>query len=265
MTGTEDGYSVARNGGVWTFTIEREASRNSLTTAVRTGILTTLMAAEADPDCGALVITGAGDKAFCAGGDVQNQKQTLEGGSAEESMARMRLVGDVVRRIVTSPIVVISAVNGAAFGGGCFMALAADIVVARKGATFGFGFSKRGLVPDWAGFYILPRLVGMARAKSLILRGVTLRAEAAYEMGMIAELVERDPLTLAQSIAQEVASGPRIALGMSKHVLARSFETGLDGMLSYEMLAQAVARTTDDHREGVMSFLEKRPPVFKGR
>ena len=257
-------YRVDRKDKVWTFTIDRPESRNSLTWDIRTALLNTIGEAERDPNCGALVITGAGDRAFCAGGDVQNQLSSLDDWP-HDTMNRLEIVGDIARRILTTSIIVVSAVNGAAFGGGCFMALAADIVVAGKNAKFGFGFAKRGLVPDWAGFYILPRLVGMARAKSLLLRGATVDAENALNMGLVAEFAEQDVLAKAQQIAEEVANGPRIALAMTKRVLARSFETGLEGMLTYELLSQTVARGTDDHLEGVRSFLEKRDPVFKGR
>jgi 2-(1,2-epoxy-1,2-dihydrophenyl)acetyl-CoA isomerase len=264
MNDQGDGWLLERDGKVWTFTINRPETRNSLTWEVRGALLETIGAAERGDDCNALVITGAGDKAFCSGGDVGNQLASLDDWPGD-TMERLQFIGEIARRILTTRVVVVSAVNGGAFGGGCFMALAADIVIAHKRAQFGFGFAKRGLVPDWAGFFLLPRLVGLAQAKNLVLRGMTLDAQRAYDMGMIAELVDDDVRAKAREVAGEIAAGPRIALAMSKQVLARSFETGLDGMLTYEMLAQTVARRTEDHREGVQSFFEKRPPVFKGK
>ena len=258
-------YRVERKGSVWVFTINRAEQRNSLTWPIRFALLRTVGEAEADPDCGALIVTGAGDKAFCSGGDLRAKALASADQWPRDPMGRLRSIGEIVRCISTSPIVVISAVNGAAFGGGCFLALAADIVVAHERARFGFGFSKRGLVPDWAGFFILPRLVGMARAKNLVLRGLTLDAQAALQMGLIAEVVQTDVLAHALEIGREIGSGARVASAVSKQVLAKSFETGLDGMLTYELLGQTIAIGTDDHREGVQSFLEKRPAVFKGK
>ena len=182
-----------------------------------------------------------------------------------EALQKIHYVGEMARKLITTPLIVISAVNGAAFGGGCFFALAADIVVAHKRAKFGFGFAKRGLVTDWAGAFTLPRLIGMARAKSLILRGSTVEAQAAFDMGMIAEVTDDDALKRAKEIGAELAGGATTALGMAKQMLAHSFETGVDGMVTYELFAQTLARRTKDHYEGVQSFLQKRPPKFTGK
>ncbi len=261
-------YSVTKDRGVWTFLINRPERRNALTWEIRHALLQTIGEAEGDGTCGALVLTGAGDKSFCSGGDVQAFSHELENLNAHwpvEAMANMRAVGEIARRLAASPLVVISAVNGDTFGGGTFMALAADVVIAHRRARFGFGFSKRGVIPDWGGTFILPRLIGMARAKHLVLRGGTLSAETALDMGLIAEMVDTDVAEQAQAVGLELASGPRVALAMSKHILSRSFETAFEGMLAYETLGQTVARRAHDHLEGVMSFLEKRPPTFEGR
>lgn len=261
-------YRVDRDAGVWTFVINRPQRYNALTWEIRHALLRTIDEAEADRSCGVLILTGAGEKSFCSGGDVQTFSQELENFDElwpVEVMAKVRSVGEIARRLTASPIVVISAVNGDTFGGGTFMALSADLVVAHQRARFGFGFSKRGVIPDWGATFILPRLVGMARAKNLILRGSTLTADMALQMGMVAEVVNTNILAHAQEIGHELARGPRVALSMSKQILARSFETGLDGMLAYETLGQTVARRTFDHFEGVQSFVEKRPPVFKGK
>lgn len=261
-------YSVERDAGVWTFSINRPQRRNALTWEIRHALLRTIEEAEADRNCGILILTGAGEKSFCSGGDVQAFSKELENFDEQwpvEIMAKVRSVGEIVRRLIASPVVVISAVNGDTFGGGTFMALSADLVVAHQRARFGFGFSKRGVIPDWGGTFILPRLVGMARAKNLILRGSTLTADMALQMGMVAEVVDTNVLAHAQKIGRELARGPRVALSMSKQILARSFETGLDGMLAYETLGQTLARRTFDHHEGVQSFIERRSAIFKGR
>ena len=261
-------YIVERSGGVWTFIINRPASRNSLTWDMRYDFMRIVDEAERDHTCSVLIVTGTGEKAFCSGADVSklsDEMQNFDDFWPVEALQKIHYVGEMARKLITTPLIVISAVNGAAFGGGCFFALAADIVVAHRRAKFGFGFTKRGLVTDWAGAFTLPRLVGMARAKNLILRGAMLDAETAQNMGMIAELADDDALKRAKEIGAELAGGATTALGMAKQMLAHSFETGVDGMVTYELFAQTLARRTKDHYEGVRSFLEKRPPKFTGK
>lgn len=261
-------YIVERDGGVWTFRINRPASRNALTWDMRYDFMRVIDEAEKDPECAVLIVTGTGEKAFCAGADVDKLSEELDHWSdfwPAEALQKIHYVGEMARKLITTPLVIISAVNGAAFGGGCFFALAADIVVAHKRAKFGFGFINRGLVTDWAGAFTLPRLVGLAQAKNLVLRGKTLDAETALRMGLIAEVTEGDALTVAKQIGAEMAAGATVALGMAKQMLGKSFETGVDGMVTYELFAQTLARGTQDHIEGVRSFLEKRPAVFKGK
>jgi 2-(1,2-epoxy-1,2-dihydrophenyl)acetyl-CoA isomerase len=261
-------YIVERSDGVWTFIINRPASRNALTWDMRYDFMRIVDEAERDHGCHVLIVTGAGEKSFCSGADVSKLSEEMDNFDAfwpVEALQKIHYVGEMARKLITTPLIVISAVNGAAFGGGCFFALAADIVVAHNRAKFGFGFINRGLVTDWAGAFTLPRLVGMARAKNLILRGATVEAEAARDMGMIAEVTEVDALVRAKEIAAGLAGGATAALGMAKQMLAHSFETGVDGMVTYELFAQTLARRTKDHYEGVRSFLEKRPPRFTGR
>lgn len=268
MEQSGEGFKVERQGAVATFTIDRPEQHNALTWPVRNGLLKTLDEAERSGECRVLVITGAGDKIFCAGGDLGTFIEELDAFDETwpaDCIDGMKAIGNIVQRLSSSSLIVVSAVNGAAFGGGCCLALAADIVVAAKSARFGFGFAKRGILPDWGGFYTLPRLVGMAQAKNLLLRGMTVSAEQAMQMGMIAEVVEAGALQRAHHIAAEIASGPQVALSLTKNVLNRSFETSLEGMLAFEFLGQTIARRTSDHREGIMSFLEKRDPQFRGR
>lgn len=262
------GFRVEREPGVWTFVIDRPEARNALTWEIRNGLLDTLREAEDSRECGVLLVTGTGEKAFCSGGDVsvfREEMKTIDERWPGEFMRNLRIIGGIVKHIAASPVIMVSAVNGATFGGGTFLALAGDVVVAHRRARFGFGFAQRGLLPDWGGFFVLPRLVGMARAKNLVLRSMTLDATAAADMGLVAEVVDGDVLEHARGIARQIAGGPRIAHAMTKQILNRSFETGMDGMLTYELLGQTIARGTEDHREGITSFLEKRPAVFKGR
>lgn len=268
MERTGDGYIVERVGDVVIFTIDRPERHNSLTWAVRNGLMRTIDEAERAGDCKALIITGSGNKVFCSGGDLDTFVEELDRFDETwpaECIEHMKIIGGIVQKLTWSSLVVISAVNGAAFGGGCCLALAADIVVAAPHARFGFGFVKRGILPDWGGFYSLPRLVGMARAKNLMLRGMTVTAEEAVAMGMIAEVADANALDKARTVADEIAAGPKVAVSLTKNVLGRSFETSLDGLLAYEWLGQTIARRTEDHREGIMSFLEKRDPMFRGR
>ena len=265
---TGDGFKVEVSGPVTVFTIDRAARHNALTWPVRSALLRTLDEAETGGDCRVLIITGAGDKIFCAGGDLGNFLDEIAAFDETwpgDSIDGMKMIGNIVQRLVSSPITIISAVNGAAFGGGCCLALAADIVVAGRHARFGFGFVNRGLLPDWGGFFTLPRLVGLAQAKNLLLRGKVVDADEALRMGLIAEVTDEIVLGKARQIAGEIAAGPRIALSLTKTILNRSFESSLDAMLAYETLGQTIARRTQDHREGIQSFLEKRKPEFSGR
>jgi 2-(1,2-epoxy-1,2-dihydrophenyl)acetyl-CoA isomerase len=172
----------------------------------------------------------------------------------------------LVRTLRSLPFPVVAAVNGIAAGAGANIALACDVVVAARSASFVQAFVRIGLVPDSGGTWILPRLLGPARARALALTGEPLPAEKAEAWGLIWKCVEDDQLmTQAQALCLAFASGPTVGLALTKRLLDESWGNDLDTQLELEREAQHEASLTPDYAEGVRAFLEKRPAVFRGR
>jgi 2-(1,2-epoxy-1,2-dihydrophenyl)acetyl-CoA isomerase len=161
---------------------------------------------------------------------------------------------------------IVNAINGTAAGAGVNIALGGDIVVAAETAKFIEVFARRGLVMDAGGFFLLPRLVGLARAKEIAYFAEDIPAKKAVEIGLINKAVPADKLMEeAMAVAQRLAAGPTRAIGMIKKLLNRSFELDIQTVLEFESAFQAIAVSTEDAKEGVTSFLEKRPPRFEGK
>jgi len=165
-----------------------------------------------------------------------------------------------------APKPIIAAVNGPAAGAGMNLALACDMRLASTTARFGQTFVKRGLHVDWGGTYLLPRLVGMARACELIFTGDMIGAEEAYALGLLNRLVAPEQLMPATyELAHKIAAGPPIALRLAKRALYHSQDVDLRAALEFETFAQNLCSETEDAREGIRAFVEKRPPRFQGR
>jgi 2-(1,2-epoxy-1,2-dihydrophenyl)acetyl-CoA isomerase len=161
---------------------------------------------------------------------------------------------------------VIAAVNGPAAGEGMNIALACDIRVASDTARFGQTFSRRGLHPDWGGTYFLPRIVGMAKACELIWSGKMIDAEEALHLGIVSEVTEPGVLLeTAQALALSFAVGPPIAIRLAKRAMYRAMDSSLREALEFETYAQNICRDTEDAKEGILAFVEKRDPDFTGR
>ena len=211
-----------------------------------------------------VVLTGAG-RGFCAGQDL-NDRAVAPGQSVDLGETVEQCWNPLIRTLTSLPQPVIARVNGVAAGAGANIALACDIVVAAKSAKFIQSFSAIGLIPDSGGTWALPRLVGQARALGLALTGEPLPAEKAAEWGMIWKAVEYDELDAeVDAIANKLASLPPLGLAEIKAMIRSSWQHGLDAELDRQRDAMRRLGFTDDYREGVAAFLEKRTPNFTGR
>jgi 2-(1,2-epoxy-1,2-dihydrophenyl)acetyl-CoA isomerase len=219
----------------------------------------------ADPGVRALVLTGAG-RAFCAGQDLAEVLPPDGSRGPEVSDVIAESYNPLVQRIAALEKPIVCAVNGVAAGAGANIALACDLVLAAKSASFIQAFVNIGLVPDSGGTFFLPRLVGMARAKSLALLGERLSAEQALAWGLIHAVHEPDKLMAeAEALAAKLAAMPTLALGLTKRALHASLDSSLEKQLELERTLQGIAGKSADYAEGVKAFQEKRKPKFTGR
>ena len=209
-----------------------------------------------------ILVTGTG-KAFCAGQDLKEAIDP-EGPEIEEIVRKH--FNPIIQKIRGIEKPVIAAVNGVAAGAGANLALACDIVVATKSAGFIQAFSKIGLIPDSGGTYFLPRLIGLPRATAIMITGETVSAEKAESMGMIYAVYEDFEFEkTAFKLAQTIAAMPTKVLGYTKKLLSQSFNNSLEDQLSLEAETQALSAISEDHKEGIQAFLEKRAPQFTGK
>jgi 2-(1,2-epoxy-1,2-dihydrophenyl)acetyl-CoA isomerase len=251
---------VERSGDIAHFVLNRPDAYNAIDAALRDRLLEALDAAESDGTA-CIVLRGEG-RGFCAGMDLR------AGGSnhgVDLAQAMARSSSRLTERLLRTSVPVVSAVHGACAGLGLTLALAADHCVAAEDARFLAAFIGRSLVPDGAISLLLPRLVGNARARRILLFGEEVGAPDAYEWGMIGELTGgADLVECAQARAEALAGLPAHVVRYTRSLLARSFDIGLDTVLFEEQLAQGVVSTSDDYAEGATAFFEKRPPRFTG-
>jgi 2-(1,2-epoxy-1,2-dihydrophenyl)acetyl-CoA isomerase len=255
---------VERRKGYRVITLNRPQRLNAFTEAMHRALKPALDDAEHDADCRALLLTGAG-RGFCAGQDLHD-RLSKAGETGVLGGALEAYYNPLVRKLRALPFPVVAAVNGVAAGAGANIALACDIVLAAKSASFVQAFARIGLVPDCGGTWFLPRLVGPARARALALTGEPLPAEQAEAWGLIWKAVADDALMdEAHRLCARFAAAPTIALALTKRILEESWGNDLDAQLDLERETQREASLTPDYTEGMRAFLEKRPPVFTGR
>lgn len=242
-------------------TLNRPEKFNSFNREMALQLQEALLKCAEDESVRVIVLQGEG-KAFSAGQDL-NEVVDPEGPELQ-SIVREHY-NPIVRKIRTIEKPVICAVNGVAAGAGANIALAGDIVLAKKSASFIQAFSKIGLIPDSGGTFTLPRLIGFQKASALMILGDKVTAEAAEKMGMVYKVIEDDEFEAAvQKMAELLAEMPTKGIGMTKRALNVSLTNDLDTQLEVEEMLQTEAGHTYDYNEGVQAFLEKRKPVFKG-
>ena len=251
-----------KQNGVARITLNRPEKYNSFVRDMALALQALLDECKEDAEVRAIYITGAG-KAFCAGQDLQ---EAIDPEGPELTKIVSEHYNPIIMRLQEIEKPIVAAVNGVAAGAGANIALSCDVVVATESATFIQAFSKIGLIPDSGGTYVLPRLIGWQKASALMLLGDKVSATEAERIGMIYTYFpdsdfEKESLAIAEKLAQMPTKG----LGLTKRALNYSFYNEIEKQLAIEDQLQTAAGQTEDYKEGVQAFLEKRKPVFIGK
>jgi 2-(1,2-epoxy-1,2-dihydrophenyl)acetyl-CoA isomerase len=249
-------------------TLDRPDAKNALTVEMRDDIVDAIRSARDDAEVRALLITGAGD-AFCAGMDLSASTvaKAAEPGYETRSTSEALRVGvqAFIRELWELDKPTVASVNGVAVGPGAHLALACDFVLVHERTRFLWSFAKWGLVVDAGGAYLLPRLVGLPRAKAMVMLGEGATGQEAVDLGLAYRCVAPDALAgTAEELAIRLAAGPTRSLGLSKRLLNESFETDLAHSLELEGAYQSLAATSADLAEGMAAFKDRRDPDFTG-
>ena len=260
-----------KDGGVAIMTLNRPEVKNAFDRTMMTEMDAVITEVAKDVDARVLIITGAG-KAFCTGADIAylmsvGAEHTLHQTTMEEMIRGDGNVLTTVLKIRNMPKPVIAAVNGVAAGGGLALALACDIRLASDTARFNMIFTKRGVIPESGSTYTLPRLVGTARALELVFTADTVDAAEADRIGMVNRIYPAEQLmTAAKQMAAKIAENSPIALGFAKAAIYKGIaETDIAAQMDHEAYVENVLFGTEDFQEGIKSFMEGRPPQFKGK
>lgn len=257
----EDAVLYAVENNIATITLNRPKSLNSMNDALIDGLHAALDKIAGDDEVRAVVLTGNG-KAFCAGGDLSYLNGLSVAAAKKSFIAK---VGDVAKRITTLEKPVIAYVNGVTAGAGVNLMLACDLVYASSKARFGESFAKVGLIPDCGGLYFLPKAIGVHKAKELMFTGDLIDAETAKALGMLNDVYEDSELQeKVYAMAARLAASAPLAIGLTKKYLNNTALT-LDEVLAIEETTQALLMGTDDCKEGIAAFYEKRAPKFTGK
>jgi 2-(1,2-epoxy-1,2-dihydrophenyl)acetyl-CoA isomerase len=253
-----------REGAVVTLTLNRPERLNALSEEMTRLLMQAIGRLGGDAEVGAILLTGAG-RGFSSGGDVRGMSSRNEL-PFEQRLELLRSRMHLPLLLKQCPKPVVAAINGPTFGAGLGLALACDIRIAAASAKFGTAFVKIGYSGDYGGSYSLTRLVGPAKARELYLTGDSFDAQQALAWGMLTRVVPDESLAAeAMAFAQRLAAGPRIAHGYIKRNLLAAETEPMAAVLEMEAVHQVRTAQTEDHREAVRAFAEKRPPVFRGR
>jgi 2-(1,2-epoxy-1,2-dihydrophenyl)acetyl-CoA isomerase len=254
-------------------TLNRPDAGNAITPAVRNRLIEHLDAANSSFEVRAIVLTAAGDRHFCTGADLRSGRVAPppkpEGAPERVAGEAARMIRTGIQRLIGAMLdcekPILTAVNGTAAGGGAGMVLASDLVIAADHARIIQVFVRRGLIPDGGGTYLLPRLVGLQKAKELVFFGDDLSAVDAERIGLVNKVVPGAELAAAAGDwARRLAQGPTRTIGFAKRLLNRSLDTDRATMFEEEALLVEMVTATGDSAEGVASFVERRPTEFKG-
>ncbi len=252
-----------KKGGKATLTLNRPRSLNALNREIIDELLAALKEASGDPEVKVLILTGAG-RAFCFGADISEFSQPRDLEDLAPAHLLLEKVQEIIRLLIAIPKPVIAALNGFATGLGLDLALACDLRIAAERAKLAEAFISLGLVPDGGGTFFLPRLVGLAKAAEMIFTGEPMSAAEAERIGLLNRVVATEELPKAIDIlADKLIKSPSLALSLAKQALWKNLHGNLESALEEEARNQKVCLASEDHREAVRAFLEKRDPVFR--
>ena len=264
---TDGSVTVRRDGDILRVTLDRPAQRNSLSHIMVESFISVLTGAATDDSLRAVHITGAGSD-FCAGADWVATNSDAQ--QRPRTGALLRRIPHLAHRLIelvyTIQLPVVCSVRGWAAGLGCNLALAADFTIAANNATFWEPFVARGFSPDSGASWLLPRLVGLTRAKEMLLLGEKVSATHAADWGLIYRAVDHSELNSAsEDVLSRLASGPTVAIGLTKQAIYYGQHATLSQSMTQELFDLELSCRTEDFKEGLAAFREKRPPRFRGR
>lgn len=255
-----ENIKVENKNSIALVTLNKPEIRNALIAGLKSDLCDFFDKARVDSTIKVIILTGAGSS-FCAGGDLSSLQKT----NAIEGRTRVKAGHELIQSMLNIEKPIIAAVNGAAAGAGFSLALACDLIVASTSSSFIQSFAKVGVIPDLGSAYFLPQLVGPYIAKKMMFLSEHISAEKAYELQFVNEVVEDDLLLeKADAISNRLIEGPGISIGLTKHLVNKSIYSNLQEVLNLEASYQALCFETDDFKEGVASFFEKRKPSFTG-
>lgn len=253
---------VERSGHLATVTLNRPEVHNAFNTEQLTALIERIGELRGDPEIRVIIVTGAGDRAFASGADIAEMRDM----TPARALGWSRLGQTACAALESAPQAVIAAVNGYAFGGGCELALACDIRLCSENAIFGQTEVTLGILPGWGGTQRLTRVVGPGVAKEMILSGRRLDAAEAQRLGLVSSVYPRaDLMVKARALAEQIAGNAPIAVAYAKDAINRALDVDVSSGLAYEAQVFALTFATDDQREGMSAFLERRKARYRGK